>query len=89
MPPGDLLKTRKEIKKAVFASFDQAIDDSCASFSRVFLQLLVAIYNNPNNFLAKLLWNNNTKLDSENEFGRQILAYIERDSHVTRSIQCG
>jgi hypothetical protein len=50
---GGLLNTRREIKKAVFKSFDTAIEGCCDSFKKIFLQLLSSIYNNPNNFLAK------------------------------------
>ena len=38
---GELLSKRKEIKKAVFEAYDAAVDESCATFQRIFLQVII------------------------------------------------
>ena len=69
------MNERKEIKRAVFAAYDAAIERSCSSFAKIFHQILSAIYNNPNNFLAKQILKDNQQ-DDEAEFSRYVLAYI-------------
>ena len=52
-----------------------SIEQSCATFARIFHQILSAIYNNPNNFLAKQVLKA-AEQDDEAEFSSYVLAYI-------------
>ncbi len=48
---GQLLNTRDDIRQVVFDTYDQAVDDSCDTFRKIYLQVLLTVYGNPNKFL--------------------------------------
>eukprot|EP00391_Amoebophrya_sp_Ameob2_P008644 CAMPEP_0178988788 /NCGR_PEP_ID=MMETSP0795-20121207/3996_1 /TAXON_ID=88552 /ORGANISM="Amoebophrya sp., Strain Ameob2" /LENGTH=1215 /DNA_ID=CAMNT_0020680083 /DNA_START=108 /DNA_END=3755 /DNA_ORIENTATION=- len=83
---GDLLNQRQEIRKAVFAAYDHAIDQSCHSFQRIVQQMLSAIYNQPATFLAKQHFKQDDQADDVEGFGQYVLNYI--NDHSSKFASC-
>ncbi|CAD7957448.1 unnamed protein product [Amoebophrya sp. A120] len=73
---GELLEKRNEIRKAVYEAYDDAIEKSCQAFQRIVQQMLSAIYNQPNAFIAKQTIKEND-IDDVEEFTNYVLAYIQ------------
>ncbi|CAD7944970.1 unnamed protein product [Amoebophrya sp. A25] len=72
---GDLLAQRQEIRRAVFRVYDEAIEEECTAFEKIVQQMLSAIYNKPNAFLAKNDLRE-SETDEVEEFSQYVLNYI-------------